>query len=94
MTLHASPGEWTGDPSFFSYQWYRRETVAHVYYVRPWWLLGLVKVRRTIYRVEDLPIAGATAPSYTPTAADDGRIIYYTVTAHNRHGSQRVDGGR
>lgn len=87
----ASPGEWSNDPSWFSFQWWREEVIADVMWVRPWWLLRLVRVRRTTFRTVRHPIAGATTCSYTLLESDMGKRIDCRVTAHTSNGEVTRD---
>ncbi len=65
-------GSWGGDPTTYSYQWL---------------LCDPQLTDPTTGAPVCLPVSGATAGSYTPTAADMGFDLEVTITASNQTGS-------
>jgi hypothetical protein len=78
QTLSAGPGDWSGDPTSFGYQWYDCPT-AYSYSPAPnaYWNCG--------------PIADATGSTYTLQDSDHGSTILAEVTATNAQGETVVD---
>jgi hypothetical protein len=64
-SLSAQPGAWSGNPTSYSYQWYRCDITGH----------------------NCLPIANATAQTYTTGPADVGSTLEVAVTATNEDGT-------
>lgn len=81
QTLVAGPGEWSNDPTGFSYQWHScPESLPYDHAQR--------HADASYYGCT--PIAGATAAGYTLSAAEVGSFLLVGVTATNANGPTLV----